>query len=86
MSAAITPRGDRGFHQYGEDQHCTYGTRIRVYESSAASGPHVWLALYESAPLDMACAGAHLNETQARELIARLQAWLDEIPSRWGGR
>lgn len=27
-----------------------------------------------------------VNEEQARELIARLQAWLDEIPTRWSGR
>lgn len=77
----------RGFHVYGEPVICTYGSTIRVYESSAASGPHVWLnVLCDGNILRHQPSGegtAHLNEEQARALVARLQAWLDEIPSRW---
>jgi len=81
----IVSRGDRGFHGYGEEQVCTYGSRIDVYESSAASGPHVWLSVEVSTPgRTSGAAHAHLNEEQARVLIARLRAWLDEIPARWG--
>jgi hypothetical protein len=85
----ITDTNDRGFHQYGEPLICTYGNTARVVESSAASGPHVWL-FAETPPTsrlrrDLApgeCS-LHLNEEQARGLIARLQAWVDEIPERW---
>lgn len=85
----IIERSDRGFHQYGEEPvRCTYGTSVEVYESSSAEGPHVWLKLLcDSHVLSNQAAGegtAHLNEAQAREVIARLQAWVDEIPSRWG--
>lgn len=84
----ITEIGDRGFHQYGEPFLCTYRSRVRVYESSSASGPHVWLNV-ECDPrvLRDQPSGegtAHLNEDQARLLVAMLQAWLDEIPERWG--
>lgn len=77
----------RGFHIYGDTVVCTYGTRVRVYESSSASGPHVWLNLLcDPEMLTKQAAGegtAHLNEEQARALVARLQAWIDEIPTRW---
>ena len=78
---------NRGFHEYGQPVICTYGSEIRVYESSAASGPHVWLkvkcadvSLHHQPPGE---GTAHLNEEQARAVIERLQAWLDEIPTRW---
>lgn len=78
----------RGFHKYGSAVRCTYGTTIRVYESSAASGPHVWLNLVvDPNQLKDQPSGegtAHLNKRQARAVVARLQAWIDEIPSRWG--
>lgn len=81
-------RGDRGFIGYGEPVLCTYQTKIEVYESSSAEGPHVWLALrQDSRVLREAAAGeahAHLSADQARQVIARLQAFLDDIPERWG--
>lgn len=84
----IYKRGDRGFHGYGKPVFCTYNTRIEVYESSAASGPHVWLNLrVDPTSLRDQPSGegtAHLNESQTRALVARLQTWLDEIPRRWG--
>ena len=77
----------RGFHIYGEPVVCTYGSEIRVYESSAGDVPHVWLSVKcDGVSLHDQPEGegaAHLNENQARSLIARLQAWVDEIPSRW---
>jgi hypothetical protein len=86
----ITKRGDRGFHQYGVPVVCTYGSQVEVYESSSAEGPHVWIKVQvDPRVLTRQPYGegvAHLNEEQARAVIARLQAWLDEIPSRWEGR
>lgn len=80
-------RGDRGFLGYGKPSTCTYGTKIEVYESSSAIAPHVWLKLQQdSNVLGEANAGeavAHLDVKQAKKLIARLQAWLDDIPERW---
>ncbi|NKR75829.1 hypothetical protein GS492_25135 [Rhodococcus hoagii] len=71
----------RGFHVYGDDVVTTYGHKVSVYESSAAESPHVWLAVE---PGETASLGhAHLNEEQARAVVARLQAWLDAIPARW---
>lgn len=88
--AKVYRRGDRGFHGYGKPLHCTYKSKIEVYESSAANGPHVWLSVrVDPAVLDMQEYGegtAHLNERQARALIDRLQAWVDEIPKRWRKR
>lgn len=85
----VTKRGDCGFHQYGADHICTYGTTISVYESSSAEGPHCWLNLKNGPELSGPYADphegtAHLNPEQARLLIRRLQTWLDEIPRRWG--
>jgi hypothetical protein len=83
----IYERGDRGFHGYGEPFKDGYGTVLDVYESSSAEGPHVWLKVdgrawdHAAGPIGT----AHLNEEQARALVARLQTWLHEIPSRWGG-
>jgi hypothetical protein len=88
QSVPIVKRGDRGFHGYGEPFRDSYGAELNVYESSSAEGPHVWLkvacdpmVLRDQPP---GVGTAHLNEEQARALIARLQTWLDEIPSRWG--
>lgn len=77
----------RGFHIYGEPVVCTYGSEVSVYESSAADGPHVWLKVKcDGEILHHQPEGegvSHLNEEQARAVIARLQAWVDEIPERW---
>ncbi|AVP67345.1 hypothetical protein [Prescottella equi] len=72
----------RGFHRYGTPVATTYGHTVDVYESSAASGPHVWLAVESGETTSPG--HVHLNEEQARAVVARLQAWLDEIPARWG--
>ena len=82
----IYKRGDRGFHGYGRPLRDSNGGEVEVYESSAASGPHVWLNI-DSRRWDRGATGgvsAHLDQKQARAVIARLQAWLDEVPTRWG--
>ena len=87
MSVKIYKRGDRGFHDYGRRMECSYGTGIEVYESSAASAPHVWLKLETGKSMGKQSPGegtAHLNARQAKMLVERLQTWLDEIPGRWG--
>ncbi len=89
LKVEIYERGDRGFHGYGEPMKDTYGSLLEVYESSAAGGPHVWVKVDASAwdrSGEPARATAHLNVEQARALIARVQAFLDEIPSRWSDR
>lgn len=81
----ITKRGGRkgrGFHQYGQAFADTYGSFVDVYESSSAEGPHVWLKVVDRRT--QMGGHAHLTPTQARKVIARLQAWLDEIPSPLG--
>jgi len=79
---------ERGFHGYGNPVETTYGHVVRVYESSAASGPHCWLDIAKhfdlgNGDIPRERATAHLNEEQARAIAARLLAWADEIPSRW---
>ena len=69
----------RGFQIYGEPVATDYGHTVTVYESSAASGPHVWMRVTGEG----GDTHAHMDETQTRDVIARLQAWVDEIPSRW---
>lgn len=80
-------RGDRGFIGYGQPFDCTYGTSVETYESSSAEGPHLWLALRGGEALRARAvpgeAHAHLDEDQVRALRDRLQAFLDDIPSRW---
>lgn len=81
-------RGDRGFIGYGGPVNCVYGTAVEVYESSSAEGPHVWLALKQGPALmrdaALGVAHAHLSPGQAAAVITRLQAFLNDIPERWG--
>ena len=79
MSEIPITENARGFHIYGEPVETGYGHTVSVYESSAASGPHVWMRV-NGADGDVC---AHMDEAQARGVIARLQTWVDEIPSRW---
>ena len=91
---------NRGFQRYDKPLETSDSTAISVYESSSAEAPHVWVNIAGTAwchpgpgkPLvgtnlrlhADAHISAHLNEQDARGLIARLQAWVDEIPQRWG--
>jgi hypothetical protein len=77
----VTERG-RGLKNYGRSKlQCSYGTEIEVYDSSAASEPHVWLKLQagERLPFDEGQGVAHLNAEQAWQLIHRLRTWLHTL-------
>jgi hypothetical protein len=57
----------------------TYGGTVRVYESSAASGPHIWLAVNEDASsrLDKTATEAHSHLTiEAAGHLADQIRWL----------
>jgi hypothetical protein len=80
----ILPRGNRGLVSYGPPMLDSYAQRIEVYESSSAEGPHVWLSL-EGMPIGppphnrpVVRLAAHLNVDQAKAVIARLEAWLND--------
>lgn len=71
----------RGFDRFDEFRD-TYGSRVRIVESSSAAGPHVWIFCDEN-PRD-AEPSPHLDVEQARRVIDALQAFVDEAPARWG--
>ena len=71
-------RTPRGFGVYGDPIVTGYGEQVRVYESSAAESPHMWLDVTDSEGRS----AAHLNEEQARELIGALQAWIDDVAAQ----
>ena len=70
-------KDERGFTTFA-DFNCTYGTSVRVKESSRADGPHVWLFLEEDAKVltrpTLGKASAHLTIEQAEELARALLA------------
>lgn len=76
---------DRGFATYGLPLLTAYGHRISVYESSAASAPHMWLSL---SPSDQITSGAdddraaHLNLNQAIALRDRVDAFIADFPEQ----
>lgn len=86
---------DRGFLVYGGSPVDTsYGHVIRVQESSAASGPHVWLFIEggpEPRPPGVGLrpdrtepsVAPHLSLAQAIEIRDRLTQFIDEVPERW---
>lgn len=76
MSTRLFKRGDRGFRSVGRPFSCTYGTRIDVYESSAAIGPRLWLNLKCNWTHEPSDTSAHLDRRQASLLVMKLQAWL----------
>lgn len=77
-----TPSNDRGFLAYaGGPIPTTYGHTIRVQESSAASGPHVWLFISDS-PL-VEGHNPHLDLGQALALRAALDQFIESVPERW---
>lgn len=77
----VEPNG-RGFKQ-SEELICTYGTKVRVQESSAAMEPHIWIYMDQPHDINSACiamqtdqeytgeystASAHLTLEQAKEI------------------
>jgi len=78
------PSSARGFMLYGGSAVVTsYGrpVEIRVQESSAASGPHVWLFLGEAG--DKTPVDPHLSLADAIELRDRLTQFIDDVPQAW---
>ncbi len=73
---------DRGFIGYDSFKD-SYGAEVKIQESSAASGPHCWIFV-EGGGIDDNKGSAHLDEAQARIVRDALDAWLGEIPERWG--
>ena len=90
-------KSERGFAQFPEVE-CSYGSKVKVYESSAASGPHLWLNV-DSRPWAnpehfaykdnfAAQASAHLTLDQARDLCNRLQTaimFMEQRDRNWIG-
>lgn len=62
---------NRGFAQH-QPIKCGYGGEIRVYESSAASAPHIWVNITESERLAGRDAAVHLTIDAARQLVLDL--------------
>jgi hypothetical protein len=73
---------DRGFLAYAGGQIATdYGHEISVYESSAAKGPCVWLAVGDSALAPGH--SAHLALVQAMKVRAALDQFIEGVADRW---
>ena len=76
------PTSERGFQQ-GDRIPSTYGGYIRVYESSAADGPHVWVNIVSPARLssaddpNMVDGVAHLTLEDACALCNQLTRLID---------
>jgi hypothetical protein len=76
---------ERGFEQYGAVE-TDHGHRLRVYESSAARGPHVWLNVCladEHRGIKPEEATAHLSLFHAMELRGLLDDYIEGVPERW---
>lgn len=69
------PTTESGFRIYGQliDSH---GTAIRVQESSAASGSHVWI--FSTPNPETPDAQPHLTPKQAERLVSMLQDFIAE--------
>lgn len=81
MADAPYETSDRGFRHY-EPTPTSYGHEVRIYESSAAMEPHLWLSV-ELTPENARDAGsniepgrqaAHMTLDQAEEVYNKLGA------------
>jgi hypothetical protein len=69
---------------------CKYGEKIKVYDSSSATAPHVWVMIDTAENKNDHDGGtrieatAHLTVDQATALRDALDTFLKEIPERWG--
>jgi hypothetical protein len=72
-----TTTSDRGFDALPEIPGA-YGGSIRVYESSAASGPHLWLNALERVGAEGTQATMHLSAENAWRLSEQLQKLVRE--------
>ncbi len=80
----MVEKNSRGFEQYGE-VGTTYGHTVRVYESSAARGPHVWVNTRPTVTpySDFAETTVHLDLLQAMTLRGMLDEFIEGVPERW---
>lgn len=81
MSVEGMHKSDRGFIQ-GTEIESGYGGFIKVYESSAASHPHIWVRIVCPVNMnnpegEMMDATSHLTIENAEELIDQLQYLID---------
>jgi hypothetical protein len=77
---------ERGFERYAEITD-SYGASVSVQESSAATGPHVWVFINGgelSRGTGVNDGSSHLTTQQAKELRDALTEFLDRVPDRWG--
>lgn len=88
---------DRGFAHWPPVES-SYGATVRVYESSAAENPHLWVNIdgdchlsghaepFPGLPWGKApgAVSAHLTMNQARELRDRLDAAITHSEQRFG--
>lgn len=70
---------NRGFGVYA-DFVDSYGAKIAVYESSAATDYCVWVAARGGSLTDNNAA-MHLTREEATELRDGINAWLSEVPA-----
>lgn len=87
---------ERGFAHW-EPVETTYGSQVRVYESSAAAGPRLWINIDGECHLDenpkpfagishgiaKGSASAHLNLEQAKLLRHRLDEAINYVSNQW---
>lgn len=77
-------RSQRGFERYGQPVDTAYGHKVSVYESSAASAPHVWLSVEHEGGNSFSphSARAHLTLDQAAAVLDRLQVAVAQLSVR----
>jgi hypothetical protein len=78
---------DRGF-AFFEPTLTDYGATIQISESSAASGPHLWLRTEQPPPeypgaLKEASTSAHMTLKQAEEIRDKLDAAIELTKKHW---
>ncbi|WP_328856883.1 hypothetical protein OG579_16945 [Williamsia herbipolensis] len=85
MSEIQTYVSERGFELYGSPVATTYGDVVSVYESSAASGPHIWLRTQRpgDADNDEVTQAAHMSVEQATAIRDRLTLAINRAGERW---
>lgn len=74
MSAPEVTFSERGFKHLAPTED-TYGGVVRVYESSSAAEPCIWLRVTHGPHMDAANAAANLTIEQALQVAEHLQ-WL----------
>jgi len=89
---AVTKKAysERGFAHW-EPTDTSYGAQVRIYESSAALSPHIWMRIDQPSPEDNPMGGnlkeasavAHMTLDQAREIRDTLIEAIDFMDERF---